>query len=405
MSAKKHSDFIIVLIVAATYNSIYSLAYMKSLYYTLMQSGLSLSHFRLGQLYSAYGIFAMFSYLCGAFFLNRFARWKLLFGSSALIGVLTLSLLLMPPYPVMFVIFGVTGFILGAVFYPTHLEILHQLGGELRQGTIFSMFFVCNSVIGVIFSVIGLSVSSLDFSDPARVRLLFILFAALNMIAAVLAVTVLRKLPDEEIARAPFSFHKIKELLQNKKLWMVTIIVFVNYLAFANTSYIPPYLTETFDFSPALNNLFSLFRVYFVGIIVAPIGGKITDRLHSASRLLSYTFLVTILCAAGAAFTSKLPAFQLELTLVFLILMCIVVVMGKSMALVTIDEAGITPAMYGMAISFISFSAYSPDAFYYSLCGGIIDSFNTKGYDYIFLLTALCSFIGLWAVHNLHKAD
>lgn len=75
------------------------------------------------------------------------------------------------------------------------------------------------------------------------------------------------------------------------------------------------------------------------------------------------------------------------------------------MALVTIDEAGITPAMYGMAISFISFSAYSPDAFYYSLCGGIIDSFNTKGYNYIFLLTAVCSIIGLWAVHNLHKAD
>ncbi len=87
LSFKKRT--FIVTILAASYNSIYSLAFMKGLYYTILLNGLHLTHFQLGQLYSAYGIFSMFSYLFGVFFLNRFAKWKLITGSSLLVSLLT----------------------------------------------------------------------------------------------------------------------------------------------------------------------------------------------------------------------------------------------------------------------------------------------------------------------------
>ena len=137
---------LIIAILAAGYNSIYSLAFMKGLYYTLMLSGLHLTHFQLGQLYSAYGIFSMISYLFGAFFLNHFSRWKLAAVSSLVVGILTGYLVFLPPYYIMFLIFGVAGFLIGATFYPVHLEILHQLGGSGNQGAVFSLFFVCNSL-------------------------------------------------------------------------------------------------------------------------------------------------------------------------------------------------------------------------------------------------------------------
>lgn len=73
---------------------------------------------------------------------------------------------------------------------------------------------------------------------------------------------------------------------------MIIIIVFINYIAYTNINYVLPYLSETFHLPVRVNNLLSIIRVYFIGIIAAPIAGKITDLLHSASRIMGYTFLL-----------------------------------------------------------------------------------------------------------------
>lgn len=401
LSFKKRT--FIVTILAASYNSIYSLAFMKGLYYTVLLNGLHLTHFQLGQLYSAYGIFSMFSYLFGVFFLNRFAKWKLITGSSLLISLLTGCLILLPSYYIMLLIFGTAGFLIGATFYPVHLEILHQLGGTENQGSVFSLFFVCNSLFGLIFSLIGFGITSLPFSDTRQTQLLFLLFALLNLTASIFSAIYLRQLPEPHVVRTRIRLSSIGNLVTNKRLWMIIIIVFINYIAYTNINYVLPYLSETFHLPVRVNNLLSIIRVYFIGIIAAPIAGKITDLLRSASRIMGYTFLLhsiaihimLIFCRGNAA-----------LTIISLLSMCMFANMGKSMALVTIDEAHISPAMYGMAISIISFCAYSPDAFYYSVSGWILDSFPTYGYHIIFFLAAMASLIGFFVVRKLnHKSS
>ena len=77
--------------------------------------------------------------------------------------------------------------------------------------------------------------------------------------------------------------------------------------------------------------------------------------------------------------------------------------MGKSIALITIDEAGVPSVFYGMAISFISFSAYSPDAFYYSLSGKILDTFPVNGYYIVFAIVVVLSIVGFLASLFLEK--
>lgn len=400
MHPLKKTHFFMILILATTYNAVYSLAFMKGLYYKLMQSGLELTHFRLGQLYSFYGLFSMFSYLCGALFLKHFKCWKLVSGSSLIIGVLTIALTFLPSYPMMLAIFGVIGFLLGAVFYPSHYQILRQIGGDFNQGTVFSLFFIFNNLLGVIFAAAGFGLTSISAPYARLVQLLFILFAVLNIISALFAALFLRKLPEDPTKQTSISLEHLKQLLENRKLWTVILIVFANYIAFSSLNYILPYLSDTYTMSSGFTNVLTIGRAYFIGIFAAPVAGKLTDHFHSASRVIKYTFIlnVVVLMIMLLFFRQSFAG-----AVICLLLSCLFVNMGKSMALITIDEARIPPAFYGMAISFLSFCAYSPDAFYYSFSGFLLDVFPTIGYHLIFLVVVVISLIGFAAARKLEK--
>lgn len=391
-----------ILIIACAYNSVYSLAFMKSLYYQLMQSGLSLSHFRLGQLYSIYGLFSMVSYLFGAYFLSRFRFWKLVSGSLVCIGILTLTLASLPPYPVMILIFGVIGFLLGAVFYPAHLQILHSIGAPFCQGTVFSLFYVFNGLLGILFSALGFRISSIRAENPSLIRLLFLLFAILHFTSAIGSALVLRKLSADHTRQAKVCFRQLKQLLHNKKLWIVILIVFTNYIGFSSLNYILLFLDSIYDIPAGIMNLMILTRTYLIAIVAAPIAGRITDHFHSAARLLKYCFLLNTIILVVVLLSYRQSSW---IMLICILLSCIFVNMGKSMSLITIDEADIPPVLYGISISFISFCAYSPDAFYYSLSGFLLDQFPSCGYQIVFSIVASVSLIGYFCSKMLEKRN
>lgn len=392
--------FIMILVLAATYNAIYSLAFMKGLYYNLMQAGLGLTHFKLGQLYSFYGAFSMVSYLCGAFFLQKFKYWKLIAFSSFFIGILTVALVLLPSYPVMLAIFGIIGFLLGAVFYPSQYQILLQIGHTSNQESVFSLFFVFNNLLGILFSILGFGITSICASDTQLVRLLFLLFASLNIIFSILSAVFLSKLPEDCTSHAPVSIKETKKLLCNQKLWLVIIIVFTNYIAFSGLNYILPYLTLRYEISSQLNTILTISRTYLIGVIAAPIAGKYTDYLHSASRMIKYTSVInTIVIIFFICFFKH----NFFFSVILLFISCMLINMAKSMSLITINETFIPPSLYGIAISFLSFFAYSPDAFYYSISGFLLDTFPYNGYNLLFIITALCTLIGAITSNHLQK--
>lgn len=404
MKGLKYIHIWIIFILAFAYNSVYSLAFMKSLYYQLMQSGLELSHFHLGQLYSIYGLFSMFSYLFGAYFLSRFSFWKLVTVSLFLIGILTLGLSLLPSYTVMAAVFGIIGFLLGAVFYPAHMQLLHNIGAPYCQGTVFSLFYMFNGCMGIAFAGLGFRLSFIPAPDSVLVRLLFVFFAGLNLISAVLAAVFLPRLPIHAGSQIPLQKRHFRQLLENRQLWIVILIVMTNYIAFSSLNYILLFLSDLYQIPTDLMNALLLMRTYLIAILAAPLAGRITDQFRSASRLLKYSFglnIAALLCMLVFQRSGLIPV------LICILLSCLWINMGKSMSLITIDEAGISPALYGISISFISFCAYSPDAFYYSVSGYLLDRFPTFGYDIIFLIVIAVSFLGYAGARKLqnhHKA-
>lgn len=390
-----------IFILACGYNSVYSLIFMKSLYYQLMLNNLGLTHFRLGQLYSILGLLSMISYLCGSFFLSRISFWKLVSSSVLLIGIMTLSLVFRPSYPFMIVIFGVVGFLLGAIFYPAHLQILHHIGSPEYQGTVFSLFYAFNGFLGIVFAALGFVISDLDMADYDSVQLLFLFFGALNLISAVSCAFILRKLPVEDSARSSVHMKDVLQWIHNPKLWLVILIVFTNYIGFSSLNYLLLYFEASHSVSSGFMNVLMIVRTYLLAIVAAPIAGKITDHFHSAARLMKHSFLLNAIMLILMILFAQT---NMVLMLTTALLACLFINMGKSMALITIDEASIPPYLYGITISFISFCSYSPDAFFYSVSGYLLDRFMTDGYVLIFMIVIVVSLIGVWASSRLKNS-
>ena len=388
-------DIMVITSIASGYNMIYNLYVMKALYYSIMLSGLNITHYQLGKLYSMYGILAMASYLCGAIFLRIFPIKKLVYIPLLLASFISIFLSTIPSYNYMLIMFGFAGFIIGSTFYPAHISILHSIGGIENQGKVFSTFFFMNSIFGSIFSLLGFTITSYISTSEGQIRFLFLFYGILTFISAIFSMYSLKHIKEkneENTTENKFDLSQIKYIIKNKSLFIVILIVFSNYVAVANFTYLIPYLKYKFNFPEYILNIISIVRMYLIIIIASPIAGAITDRLQSAAKLMRISFLLYILSVVSLiTISSNSPI----LSIAFCILICFIAYGGKSMAFITIDEANLKKQFYSIYISYISFVAYSPDVFYFSLNGWIIDNFYSNGYVIVFILAAVVAIVGL----------
>lgn len=397
----KRKDKLVITSIAAGYNLIYNLYVMKALYYSTMIEGLHLTHYQLGRIYSMYGILAMFSYLCGAFFLKKFQSKKLIYIPLMIASFVSLFLASLPSYTLILLMFGIAGFTVGATFYPAYLSILHNTGNPENQGKVFSTFFFMNSIFGSTFSIIGFKIISLMSNSESQIRFLFLFYGILTFISAIFSIITLKDIKDTEKDEGKkFDKKQIMAVVKNKNIFLTIIVVFANYVAVANFTYILPYLSYNFNLPDYVLNTISVVRMYLIIIIAAPIAGSITDKLQSSAKLMRISFILYIATIFIMVFIFPRNPIM---TIICSIMICFFAYGGKSMALITIDETGISRKLYGVAISYISFVAYSPDVFYFSLSGWILDNCKTYGYSIVFVMSAVISLIGLIASSLLIK--
>lgn len=383
-----------LIIVSFSYDAIYNLQIMKSLYYSSVQYGFSITNTQVGEIFSICGICAMFAYLCGTFFQTRFSAKCLMTGSLTLLGGFSLFLSFLPPYPVLLIVFGLVGFLVNATFYPAYLSAMQNIAGPFHQGEAYAKFYIFSSIFGSVISLAGFGVTSISESPQTGLKYLLILFSVLNFLSAVCTVLWFPSIPKAEKSGGLFDLRSLKIILRNKRFWLAGLIIFANYINFSNLTYTLPYLTSEFHLPVSVVNAVTILRMYVVILVAAPIAGHITDKIQSAVRLMKGAFILYIFAMIPMIFLFRKNAIG---TLICVILLCFFVSMGKSMSLVIVTETGLSPYLSGLAYSVISFLAYSPDAFYYYISGKTLDIAPTNGFFYIFLISGIMAAIGAFA--------
>lgn len=389
-----------IFLISAIYSSTYALTLAKGIFYDEMMYGFQLNNLRFGQLFSALGICSMAAYLCATWFSTRFSARSIILSALFLNTLIPAVLSLFPPYPVLLVCFAVMGFTNG-VFYPTSVNVLRTSVPLQMQGHAFGLNYIFISITGTVITL--LSYAALLFADSAagKLRILLILMAAANAVFLLLAAQCIH---PEETELAPRSeehmLPTVIQLLKNPTVWAIILIVFINYIDYCTLNYTQPYLTNVVKLPAAAVNLIAILRMYFIVMLAAPLAGAITDRYRASVVLIRAVFLLFAVCTGILVLRADLPAFIIVL---LILAMCMTANMARSMSLITISEVGLTPYAVSVAMCIISFLGYSPDAFYYSLCGWMLDQFGASGYQYIFTLTTVLTAIGFLLCHWLRR--
>ena len=209
--------------------------------------------------------------------------------------------------------------------------------------------------------------------------------------------------PEKTKEEDQIKWSEVMKIFTNRKVWGVIIIIFCNYLMMAAMTYIIPYLSDVCKIGEQEILIISILRINILAIVASYFAGKLADKIGSAIKLMEITFLMSAVLIIGLLARPYMAVSNL-LIVVLVLVITFVITSAKSVNLVTISEIGIPQKYMGTAIGVVSFVGYSPDAFFYSVAGISIDTYQINGYQIIFAIFLICAIAGLIASRILVKS-
>ena len=395
MNSKRRHTYALIWTLACANTALYGLPFMKSQFYDVMMSVLHLNHMQLSMLFSINGAICLFAYAFGGIITDYFSTKKIMILALVVSGALHFYVITVPSYIILCFIYAAFAATSVLVFYPASMKALSLLGENKENGKIFGSYIAAIDIIGLAVVGVGLATMMLSNSNVLVFRVIVGLYAILHFTAAYF----LYKLYDNEDIKSKSErivFKEIVKIIKDPKLWGVTVMIFCNYLMLAATTYIIPFLSDVYEMNETAILVISIFRVNIIAIILAPMAGRIVDKIHSATKLMLWTFAISIGLSIlmMASITFKISSIAL---ICIILLISAAIVSAKSLNLVTLSEINIPRSYMGTAIGLVSFIGYSPDAFFYTVAGWAIDKYQTGGYRLIFFSMLFCAILGTMA--------
>jgi MFS family permease len=401
-----------VLVLGSCWSIVYLIPFIQYVFYDPFQEMLGATNAQLGLLMSIYGFGNLYGCPLGGWIADRFNYKILYMGSVLLNGVFGLIFVMKPTYSVaviMWVGFAITSLVMN---YPAHIKIIRNLVSDEDQGKIFgfnetavgigniifngAMMFLFNyflqGVVGIKAAIIGLSILSILLTIPAY-------FAIDNP----------KKKDVKEESKEPEVKLGVKEyvaILKDPSTWLVALSIFSIYSFLVTMSYFTPYFTDVLGATVTFSGIVAIIRTYVMTLVGAPIGGYLTDKVKSASKVL---ILVEILGIISLFVMLSLSKETPVLALIALtLIMALAVYMGRGSYYAVISELNIRKDRTASTIGIAAALGFSPDLFQFLLFGNWLDAYGQTGYTYMFIYQIIVLTIGLgtaFAVLKVRKKN
>ena len=136
-------------------------------------------------------------------------------------------------------------------------------------------------------------------------------------------------------------------------------------------------------------------------IVGAPIGGVITDRLKSPSKVLIVVYIIGL---AGLIYM-LVPKASITVPTVIIITLALsfFVYIGRGAYYATLTEAGVPRELSASTIGIAAAVGFSPDLFQFTLFGYWLDTQGNKAFNYIFIYQIIVLGIGILAALAIIK--
>ncbi len=400
---------ITMLVLGACWAVVYLVPFLQYTWYDPFKEFIGGTNTELGLLLTIYGFGNVFGAPVGGWLADRF-NYKIIYVLSVFLnGVFGILFLLHPTYG--FAIVMWIGFAIASLFfnYPAHIKIVRELAKDEDQGKIFGFNETSIGISNILISSAMMFAFTKFATNVGGIRAAVICNAVISFILTIVIIIVLDnpakkkvkeeikpvEVIEEEHEETSNFFKDFGKIAKQPATWLVAISIFAVYSFMTTLTYFTPYFTQVMGITVTFTGWAAIARQYGMQIVGAPVGGIITDKLRSPSKVLIVVYIIGI---AGLVFM-LLPKKSITVTTVIVITLALsfFVYIGRGAYYATLTEAGVPRELSASTIGVAAALGFSPDLFQFTLFGYWLDTLGKRAFDYIFIYQIIVLAIGILA--------
>lgn len=385
------------IILGISWTMAYNLAFLQYTLYDPLLETFQCTNAQLGFLLTIFGIFNILGAPIGGWLSDKFNFKVIYVGSMVVIGAFSAVLLFNSSYTT--AIFVWIGLGIGALLmnYPAHVKIIHAIATEGNAGKYFGFNESFCGVGGIIISALVLYVFNRSANAVGGIHAVVVVNTILCFVVALANWFILRDVKvekNENDAKEKISGKDFLIVLKSPKTWILALGIFSVYTCACSMSYFTPYYTAAFGGTVTIAGALAVIRLYGMKLIGGPIGGALSDKLKSPSKVLILVNGLIIICYAAAMLLNGGAA---SLFIALILLVAIVVYMGKGSYYAVSEELNIPQKYAATSVGIAAALGFSPDIFIFVLIGHWIDKYGVTGYRYTFIFQICIAALGICA--------
>jgi len=376
----------------------------------------SLNNLELGTCFSVYGIVAFVSYFFGGGIADLFKPKRLLAIGLFLTAAGGLVLATYPSFLILLVLYGYWGFTTIFLFWAAMIKATRIWGGTKKQGIAFGLLDGGRGLVAAAFGSLGVFIFSLFITTEIEAASLlerkeafkYVILISSAIIAGV-GILILLFLKDDPTTsseeKGTFSarelLKKYKIAIKIRSVWLLMVIILCAYVGYKLTDDFSLYAREVMlynEIEAAQVGTFLLYIRPFVGVSI----GLLVDKSR-ASLMMLLGFIVMLIGALSFASGIMEPSMT-GFFFISIIITATGIYAFRTLYFAAMQEGAIPLAVTGTAVGLISLIGYTPDIFVGPAMGYLLDSNpGPAGHEYVFMMLAAFSLIGLVAAIGFHR--
>ena len=362
----------------------------------------NISNTNLGDVYAVYGLTAMISYFFGGMLADKYSPRILMSLSLVLTSIGGFFISTIPELSSIFIIYGYWGITTIFLFWSAMIKATKEWGGEYSQGKAFGILDGGRGLFATIVSLVAIYLftafltQEVTLADPSEKRKAFqsviILYSSLTLLIGII---VWLFLPDNnaDVKRKESIFKNLTKVIKNPLVWLNAGIIVCAYSAYKGLDNTTLYAHEVLGM-----NEVDAAKVFSYGSLIRPIAaiaaGIIADRFISSRVILVMFSCLTLIFALLAMSDTMLLYPAVVLLNIYITFFLVFAIRGIYFAVV--QETKVNSNVTGTAAGVISFIGFTPDIFFGSISGRILDANpGVVGHQNYFLFLTVIAFFGI----------
>lgn len=356
---------------------------------------------QIGDAIAIYGVTAMIAYFPSGVIADRFSTRRLMSFSLLATALGGIWFACIPNQLGLSLLFGYWGITNILLFWSAMLRATREWGGKFSQGKAFGLLdggrglvSALAATIAVFFLAWFLPAKLENVSAEERTYALQAVILFYTLLTAGAAVLIWIFIPDTKIAADSSNPLKgIREVLKSRSAWLQAIIVVCAYCGYRGLDFYALYGVEVLGMDEVSSARFMSNATYLraVGAIAA---GFIADRFTTKKVIISTFIALLFSYSILIVFSGNQNAGVAIFANLVISILAVYALRGVYFAL--FEETSVPVSSTGTTVGLVSLVGFTPDIFFNSIAGRIIDaSPGVEGFRNFYFFLIVFAIIGL----------